>query len=234
MAKKKQPPAPRNTDPWYYLHYDRKNNLCWLMQPAICDQSEENTGLTDGTMDYIRKSLNKWKDEGVTKFIADDTPLGDFITGENLSEFTEKALAVVIKPNCTKGELWNFIDRPDRYLFDANDNLVDNAEIMGVMCYSPTMGGSYSMDYNIVNKKHRGKGLGTAMLKSFIENPEFFTGREKIKGVHATVREDNEPSIKSLMKNGLRVVPGSHRLFGINHGKRYFMYQRILDNSMGK
>jgi len=232
MARKKQPP--RNTDPRYYIHYDRKNNLCWLLQPAICDQSEENTGLTEGTLDYLRTSLNKWKDAGVKTFIADDCPLGDFMLGENLTEFTEKSLAVVVKPNCEKGELWDFIDRPDRYLFDVNDDLCDDVEIMGAFCYSPAMGGSYSMDYNIVNKKHRGKGLGTAMLKSFIENPEFFTGRESIKGVHATIWEDNEVSIRSVTKNGLKVVPGSHRLFGINHGKRYYMYQRVLDNSMSR
>ncbi len=234
MARKKQPPAPRNTDPSNYLYYDRDNNICWLIQPPLCEIHEENTGLTDGTMDYIRRSLNKWKDAGITTFIADDSPLGDFITGENLTEFTERALAVAIKPNCTKGEMWDFMYSPDRYLFDVNDDLCDDAEIMAVMSYSPSMGTQYTMDYNIVNKKYRGKGLGTAMLKSFIENPEFFTGREKIKAINATVREDNVASIKSLMKNGLTVVPGSHRQFGIANGKRYYIYQRILNESMSR
>lgn len=234
MARKKQPPAPRNTDPSNYLYYDRENNICWLIQPPLEEISEENTGLTDNSMDYIRRSLNKWKDASITTFISDDSPLGDFMTGENLTEFTDRSLAIAIKPNCEKGQMWDFIYSPERYLFDVNDDLCDDVEIMGAMSYSPSMGNQYSLDYNIVNKKFRGKGLGTAMLKSFIDNPEFFTGRDKIKSIHATVREDNVASIKSLLKNGLTVVPGSHRQFGISHGKRYYMYQRILDSSMGR
>lgn len=221
-----------NTNPANYTFYDRKNNICWVMQPSQEELNDKNTGLTNESLNYIKEKLNKWQDGDIKKFIADDSKLGDFFVDETLmGGFGDRSLAIAVKPNCTKAQIHDFMFSPCRYLFDYKDNLCDDVEIMGAMVFSRTMTDNCNIDYNVVNKKYRGKGLGTAMVKSFTDNIEAFTDNNyNVNVVHSTIRDDNESSIKCMLKNGFRVVPGSHRLFGIKHGKQYHLYKKVLTN----
>lgn len=222
-----------NTDPSNYIFFDKKNNVCWIRQPSGEEVGDKNTGLTYESLNYIKGKLNKWKDEDITKFIADDCKLGDFFVDELLMKgFGDKNLAIAVKPNCTKSQIHDFMYSPSRYLFDYKDNLCDDVEIMGAMVFTRTITDNCNIDYNVVNKKYRGKGLGTAMVKSFTDNIEVFADNNyNVNVVHSTIRDDNTSSIKCMLKNGFRVVPGSHALFGIKHGKQYHLYKKVLTSN---
>lgn len=218
------------TDPSCYTFYDRKNEVCWIMQPSISEQGHSNTGLSPKTLEYLRQSLNKWKDDGVETFIINDQPLGDYMLGENLTEFTEKSIAFAVRLDLDRSEKFAFRDNPCGYLFDVNDDLCDDVEVVGTMSYSPCSNkGNYTIDYSVVNEKFRGKGIGTAMLRSFIENPDFFTYNRHLNTVFASVRDDNARCKKTLKQLGFVCQPNYGRL-GQNSGKHYSTYKKVLED----
>lgn len=221
------------TDPSCYTFYDRKNDICWVMQPSISEQGHNNTGLSQKSLEHLKCSLNEWKDDGTQKYIVDDLPLGDYMLGENLTEFTEKSIAFVVKLKLDKSERFSFINNPSGYLFDSKDNLFDDVEVLGTMSFSPCSNkGNYTIDYSVVNEKCRGKGVGTAMVKSFIENPDFFTYGRKLNTIYASVREDNKSCQAVLKSLGFALAPHYGRIGTPNSGKKYSTYKKVLYEEM--
>lgn len=229
MATKK----PIITDPNCYTFYDRKNDICWVMQPPICEICSNNTGLSKGSLEHLRKSLNSWKDSGTKTYIVDDVPLGDYMLGENLTEFTEKSIAFAVKLNLDRSERFDFINNPCGYLFDSKDNLFDDVEILGTISFSPCSNkGNYTIDYSVVNEKCRGKGVGTQMLKSFMDNPDFFTYNRKFNTIYTSVRDDNTRCQAVLKKLGFALTPCYGRMGTPTSGKKYSNYKKVLNDEM--
>ena len=231
MATRKQK-QPILTDPSCYTYYDRKNEICWVLQPPICEQGKDNTGLSEKSLEHIKNSLNSWSDSGVETYIVDDQPLGDYMLGENLTEFTEKSIAFAVKLNLDKSENYSFMNNPTGYLFDSKDNLFDDVEILSTISFSPCSNGGYSIDYSVVNEKYRGKGIGGRMIKSFIDNQDFFTYGRRVKTLYTSVREDNTRSLAMLKKLGFVVAPHYGRLSPSKNGKCYHTYKKSLVDEM--
>lgn len=205
---KNKPTLQNLTDPNCYTIYDRQNGLCWILQPPLCELSKSNTGLSQVTLDNLRENLNTWADKGTKTFIVDDQSLGDYMLGENLTEFTERSIAFAVKLDLDRREQFAFMDNPCGYLFNAKDNLCSDVEVMGVLSFSPCSNkGNYSIDYCVINEKYRGKGLGSRTIKSFIENPEFFTYNRKFNTLFTSVRTDNVRCQKMLKNLGFKLSP---------------------------
>lgn len=233
MATRKQK-QPILTDPSCYTYYDRKNEICWVLQPPICEQGKDNTGLTENSLDHLRYCLNQWKDEGIKTFIIDGQRLGDYMLGENLTEFTEKSIAFAVKLNLDKSEKHSFINNPSGYLFNSRDDLMDDVEVLGSISFSPCVNrGNYTIDYGIVNEKYRGKGLGSKMIKSFIENPDFFTYGRHFNTILTSVRSDNVRCQKMLKNLGFVLSPYQARGYGDpTVHKVYRTYKKVLNEEM--
>ncbi len=233
MATRKQK-QPILTDPSCYTYYDRKNEICWVLHPPISEQGKDNTGLTENSLDHLRYCLNQWKDDGTQTFIIDDQRLGDYMLGENLTEFSEKSIAFAVKLNLDKSEKHSFINNPAGYLFNSKDDLMDDVEVLGTITFSPCFNkGGYSIDYSVVNEKYRGKGLGGRMIKSFIQNPDFFIYGRRLDTIFTTVRSDNARCQKMLKNLGFVLSPCQGRVYGdpAMH-KVYRSYKKVLNEEM--
>lgn len=228
--KKKQIP-PTNTSPNNYTFYDRKNEICWIVQPPISEQSKKNTGLTEDTLDYLRYNLNTWQDDGVQTYIVDDQKLGDYLLGDNLTEYNEKSIAFAVQLDVDDNKNYAFMEDPSIFLFNSHDNLYDDVKILGTITFSPCANdGDYSLDYLVVNNKYRNKGLGYRLVKSFSDNTDFFTNYKPFNTLFATVREDNEPCKGMLKKMDFVVSHCNSHNYPI--GKRYTVYKKEFCDEM--
>ncbi len=228
MPRKKKQSVPTWTEQSIYCFYDRKNNLCWLVHPPQEQLSEENTGLTDDTLSMLYNELESWDDPAIRKFLTEDGRLGHFMMESSLRNSPESGIAFVLKPNCKDHALWDFAERPGSYLFDYKDNLCDDVKVMAALGFTLSSRNHVKFDTIVTNKKFRKKGIGTAMYRSFIENQGFFTERDRLDSISANIREDNIPSVKAAIKNGLKVTAGSVAGIKGKLGTRYFEYHRDL------
>jgi RimJ/RimL family protein N-acetyltransferase len=56
----------------------------------------------------------------------------------------------------------------------------------------------------------QGKGIGTRMIKSIKENPDFFTYSKHKGEIYASVEHSNEVSIRAFLKNGFTAYRPAH------------------------
>lgn len=85
---------------------------------------------------------------------------------------------------------------------------IENDDVVGVaMIREPSDNYDFSsIEYLVVNPEFQYKGVGTRMVASIKNNPEFFVGNKHKGRFIAYVRQENEPSKKVFLKNKFDVV----------------------------
>lgn len=138
--------------------------------------------------------VNLWsQDRGVKEYITHRMPLADY--------------------------LLDFIITND----DNTENLfycTTKDDLVGVAYITSPMDGDNRthIEYLVVNPRMQGKGIGTRMIKSIKNNPEYFASNHK--GIlFASVEKSNEASKRAFLKNGFEICQPSDIQRSISSGR---------------
>ena len=105
----------------------------------------------------------------------------------------------------------------------------EGEKLVGVAFVSPpNRYYNYStIEYLVVNPECHGRGIGTRMITSIKENPDYFVGKEHRGSYVAFVHGDNIASQKAFLKNKFQVVKRVDTFF--THHDRYVYHTKKLD-----
>ena len=127
-----------------------------------------------------------------------DQQVDQWSQDKKVNEFVTYGRSLPAMLHAILGELNNMY-----YAYDEEKD-----EILGLvfMC-NATKEYPYSViEYIVTNPKYMNMGIGTRMVSSIKQNPEFFTGNEHQGKFLAFVKHDNKSSKKIMLKNKFRVL----------------------------
>lgn len=96
------------------------------------------------------------------------------------------------------------------YCYENNGDSIK--DMVGAVIITPPThkGNNASIDYIVVNPNKQNNGIGTRMIKSITNNPEFFAGRSHIGSFEAVVRESDIAPQMIFVKNHYTMAPKIH------------------------
>lgn len=154
--------------------YDKNVDLHWL-------ENETAQDILD-TVD-IKKMVNTWSSPAINKYVADGIELDDFMNAFIVYTIGDKKDT---KLSCYCYYAMDDKDRPIGIVdISTNDNRPNEAYI----------------EYLAVNPNMTGRGIGTRMIKSIIDNGEWFSHNFHVKKWDVSIHKENTASKKAFLKN---------------------------------
>ena len=165
---------------------DNKQSLDWVFIDYEYDWTKEES------RNFIKdelSQLNTWGSTNISKYIS-EMPLGDYmydmcdIANDNY-DTSQYFHLLAYEGNNLVGTSLIAINSKD-IRFEFNDfTLPNNMKIL----------------FLIVNPEYQNLGIGTRMIKSIIENQDFFSHKSKTSGISTDIHNENISSQKAFLKN---------------------------------
>ena len=174
--------------------FDYEYYIDWNIIPAYDNLSTGEKKKAQKQFETYRKYLNSWNDKDIIEFIDEDTQFGDHLESLLSQEYSETIACFAVDKS----------NKP-----------------IGVIILESARNKNINLEFAVIDKKHRNKGLGTRMLKSLQENIQEFVGGRKINGINTLIRSDNSRSIKAFTNSNFVYKPGdasyaNYKLFYCN------------------
>jgi GNAT superfamily N-acetyltransferase len=196
---------------------DKKTGLLWCMPEIDCgvigkaDYTNEDKNHTKD----IFKEMNGWKSDNISTFITGDKEkLGTMFSAYNKELFDEYfayesgglvAVVMLKKPNVLEyDEYRQFKTYLSYKLEDAKKGKCSIKKFLDIDEFNDNY--HTHINYLVVSPKVQGRGIGTRVVKSIMNNPNFFREENENIVYSANIHYSNIASRKVFSKNNFSPV----------------------------
>ena len=153
--------------------YDKDTDIYWL---------EMEKGDNKGDFESLNNIINDWHSPEIRRYVVQDTPVADFMT---------YYIDYVV------GRKNNIVGCFCYYALDEDSKPLGIVEVSTNLEYPER---AY-LEYLVVNPKMTGRGIGTRMIKSIVNNTNWFVKNDLVDHWEVSIDRTNKPSQKAFLKN---------------------------------
>ena len=169
---------------------DENNAINWLFIDYELDyRTQENRD----KIKPLRQQLNTWDSDNIRRFIS-KMPIGDFMYD----------MCDIYNDRYDDTKCFHLLAFEDDILV-GSAIIANNSNDIKLKLNNYTLPNNLKILYLLINPDYQNRGIGTRMIKSIVDNQQFFSHTAKTQGITGDIHKDNIASQKAILKNHFNV-----------------------------
>jgi RimJ/RimL family protein N-acetyltransferase len=169
---------------------DKNNAIEWL----LIDYEKDYTAQENrDKIKPLRQQLNSWSSDNIRRYIT-KMPVGDFAYD----------MCDIYNDRYDDTKCFHVLAFEDGILV-GTAIIANNSNDIKIEFNNYTLPNNLKILYLVINPDYQNRGIGTRMIKSIIDNQQFFSQSAKTSGISGEIHKDNIASQKAILKNHFEV-----------------------------